>query len=344
MVSLPFIIKSIQKETTDTKSFGLAFDEPVVYLPGQFLTVIQPRGSKEVRRQYSFSSHPVLSPFPTITVKRIDNGELSRWFFDEAKAGDVLFSSGISGRFTLPEAIEEIDTFLFLAAGSGITPIFSLLQEALNFHPTKRVILIYSNRSEQDAIFLLTLQQWQKRFPQLTIEYLFSNSKNLMRARLGNLLLVEFYKKYIRDPNKTMVYLCGPYDYMQMLEITLRTEGIPSDQVRKEVFLSPEVSDELLPPDQLPHRVTINDRGEITTFHVQYPTTILQAAKKKNLDLPFSCEAGRCGTCAATCTKGEVWMKVNEVLSDKEVSKGRVLTCTGYPVGGDVELKFERGR
>jgi ferredoxin-NADP reductase len=317
------------------------FNEPISYLPGQFLSVVRKMGELEIRRQYSFSSHPVLSPNPTITIKRIDNGELSRWFFDEAKVGDELQSTGVSGRFTLPNDVDKIDTFLFLAAGSGITPIFSLLQEILNFHPAKRVILVYSNRSEQDAIFLTRLKQWEKKFHQLTIDYFYSTNKNLMRARLGNLVLMDLYKKHITDPSKTIAYLCGPYDYMQMLEITLRTEGLAAERVRKEVFVSPEVSEELLPPDEPPHQVTIKFQGKTFSFRVQYPTTILQAAKSESLDLPFSCEAGRCGTCAATCTKGEVWMRVNEVLSDKEVSNGRVLTCTGYPVGGEVELRFE---
>ncbi|MFM8913220.1 MAG: 2Fe-2S iron-sulfur cluster-binding protein, partial [Flammeovirgaceae bacterium] len=201
-------------------------------------------------------------------------------------------------------------------------------------------ILIYSNRSAADTIFLNTLQQWQEEFPQLTVEYFFSNNKNLRRARLGNLLLMDLYKQYVTDAHTSIAYLCGPYDYMQMLEITLRTEGLAADRVRKEVFLSPVVSDELLPPDQEPHKVRIRYGSNTVELSVKYPTTILQAARKRNFELPFSCEAGRCGTCAATCTKGEVWMKVNEVLSDNEVGKGRVLTCTGYPVGGDVTIEL----
>lgn len=335
---IPFSIRAIRTETRDTKSFELSFDQPISYLPGQFLSVIRKRGDFETRRQYSFSSHPVLSRFPIITVKRIENGELSRWLFDEAKVGDTLLSAGVSGRFILPADINQIKTILFLAAGSGITPVLSLMQELLNFHRDKQVILVYSNRSAEDTIFINTLQQWQRDFPQLTVEYFFSNNKNLRRARLGNLLLMDIYKQYIRDASTSVAYLCGPYDYMQMLEITLRTEGLAADRVLKEVFLSPEVSDELLPPDQDQHQVLIRYGNNSVKLSVKYPTTILQAARKKNFELPFSCEAGRCGTCAATCTSGEVWMKVNEVLSDKEVAQGRVLTCTGYAVGGDVEL------
>ncbi|MBS1554773.1 MAG: hypothetical protein JSU09_07595 [Bacteroidetes bacterium] len=155
---IPFSIRAIRTETRDTKSFELSFDQPISYLPGQFLSVIRKRGDFETRRQYSFSSHPVLSRFPIITVKRIENGELSRWLFDESKVGDTLFSAGVSGRFILPADIKQIKTILFLAAGSGITPVRSLMQELLNFHRDKRVILVYSNRSAEDTIFINTLQ------------------------------------------------------------------------------------------------------------------------------------------------------------------------------------------
>lgn len=336
---IPFHIHAIRSETSDTKSFELEFAECPTYLPGQFLSLVKKQAHSEIRRQYSFSSHPALSKFPTITVKRIDNGEMSRWFFDEAKVGDMLLSAGVSGRFVLPEDADQIQTFLFAAAGSGITPVFSLMQELLHFHPRKRVILVYSNRAPEDTIFLSALQQWEREFPQLTIEYFFSNNKNLMRARLGNLLLMNLYQHYIQDAGSSMAYLCGPYDYMQMMEITLRTEGLAAGRIRKEVFVSPQVSEELLPPDQELHRVVIRHGQKTIEFAVKYPTSILQAAKKRNFELPFSCEAGRCGACAATCTTGEVWMKVNEVLSDREVARGRVLTCTGHPVGGDVTIE-----
>jgi ferredoxin-NADP reductase len=334
-------IKSIIEETSNTKSFQLeSEDEKIIYKPGQFLTLLLPN-TPTLRRSYSLSSHPVLDANLQITVKRIANGEFSRWLFDNAQKNDVIQTIGASGFFTLPDHLEEDNHLFFLAAGSGITPVISLLKEALHFRKQK-VTLIYSNRSEGDTIFYKELTELQHKFSsRFTIEFLFSVSQNLLRARLGKSLLLHFVTSYIKDKSKTVVYLCGPNDYMQMAAIVLLTEGIPAEHIRTENFSTEKPKSKNLPPDMNEHQVTIYYDGKTWTFPVQYPNSILQNAKMQGIDLPYSCETGRCGTCAATCIKGKVWMSRNEVLLDKEIDSGRVLTCTGYPIAGDVELRIK---
>jgi ferredoxin-NADP reductase len=331
-------IKSITEETFNTKSFLLEpLNEKLNYNPGQFLTLLLPNASN-VRRSYSLSSHPRLDNHLQITVKRIANGEFSRWLFDKAQENDVIETIGASGFFTLPDNLEDDYHLFFLAAGSGITPVISLIKEALYFRKQK-VTLIYSNRSETDTIFYKELTELQNKFAsRFNIEFLFSVSQNLLRARLGKSLLTHFINAYIKDKSKTVVYLCGPNDYMQMAAIVLLTEGIATENIRTENFSTEKPKSKNLPPDTNRHAVTIHYDGKTWTFPVQYPNSILQTAKLQGIDLPYSCEAGRCGTCAATCTKGKVWMSRNEVLLDKEMDQGRVLTCTGYPIQGDVDL------
>jgi ferredoxin-NADP reductase len=337
-----FIIQSIHQETSDTYSFVLEFDKPITYQPGQFLTVKRKNGLHEIRRQYSFSSHPHLDKNPVITVKRIPNGELSRWLVDEAKPGDALETIGASGLFTLPSSTNSMDTVILLAAGSGITPIYPLLREVLYFQPHLRVVLIYSNHSVKETIFYNELNTLRQQYPALfTLEYFFSDNKDLRKARLGKVLLVELLEQYVTRPSKTLAYFCGPYDYRKMVNIPLQTRGLSPENIYKEVFHSPEPARRPEPPDKDTHHVSIFYENNRMEFEVTYPQTILQAALQNGIMLPYSCEAGRCGTCAATCTKGSVWMQRNEVLLDKEVARGRVLTCTGYPVGGDVELVIE---
>ena len=333
-------IRDKRQETSDTFSFELMPEQPLAYKPGQFLTVLKKGSSGEVRRQYSFSSHPRLDLYPVITVKRIPNGELSRWLIDETVPGMILDTAGASGLFTLPDAIPE--TVILLAAGSGITPVYSLLQELLFFHPTTRVVLIYSNRSPHDTIFFDKLNALKAAYPhRLVLEYFFSSNKDLRKARLGKVLLEELLATHIRHPAATLAYFCGPYDYRQMVNIVLQAYGLRPDQIYKEVFHSPEPSRRPEPPDKDSHRVSIRYEGKPYEVEVAYPQTILQAALQKGILLPYSCEAGRCGACAATCVQGEVWMQRNEVLLDKEVARGRILTCTGYPVRGDVGLVIE---
>jgi ring-1,2-phenylacetyl-CoA epoxidase subunit PaaE len=127
---------------------------------------------------------------------------------------------------------------------------------------------------------------------------------------------------------------------MQNITITLLTEGVPEDNIRREIFFNPEPPVVNRPPDEDMHMVNIRYEGKVYSLQVQFPKSILQTAKAQGIMLPYSCEAGRCGTCAATCTNGQVWMSRNEVLLDKEMLKGRVLTCTGYPIGGDADLEI----
>lgn len=331
-------LRSIKQETPDTKTFTFEKEPLLAYRAGQFLTIVKNTLTQEVRRQYSFISHPRLDDYPAITVKRIPNGEISRWLFDEAKAGDTIKSIGSSGQFTLPTHTHSYQKVLFLAAGSGITPILSLIKEVLYFRQLE-VVLIYSNHSEASTLFLQELRELQHKFTaRFKVEFLFSDAKNLMRARLGKSILEELFHQYISRPQHTLAYVCGPLDYRQMAMVTLLAQGIPTDQLHKEVFHTPPARMYQEPPDKDEHAVKIQLNHQLIELHVQYPNTILAAAKERGIDLPYSCEAGRCGTCAATCARGKVWMSRNEVLTERELENGRILTCTAYPIEGDVEL------
>jgi ring-1,2-phenylacetyl-CoA epoxidase subunit PaaE len=331
-------IHSIVQETADTKSFILQpATGAIPYQPGQFLTLLHPR-KPSVRRSYSLSSHPSLDTLMKITVKRISNGEFSRWLFDEAKVGDVLETIGAAGFFTLPASMQQESVVLLLAAGSGITPVVSLLREIL-FHRSQQVVLVYSSHSEKDAIFYKELKALAAQFSsRFTLIFLHSNSKDLYRARLNKYLLAELIHQYLPTKTNALAYVCGPHDYMQMARITLLTEGVPAGNIHIEQFNTDKPVAKELPPDTESHRVAIEYHGQKWEMDVKYPDTILKTAQQRGIDLPYSCESGRCGTCAATCVEGKVWMSRNEVLMEKEMEKGRVLTCTGYPVGGDVKL------
>lgn len=338
------IIQIIQ-ETADTKSFVLESvgENELTYKAGQFLTfVFYHFNGEEVRRSYSISSSPELNEALTITVKRIPNGEFSRWFFDKAKVGHVLTTTGASGFFTLPEPVEKFRQYVFIAAGSGITPVYSIIKTLLNQDPSIHVILIYSNTSSDTTIFYTSLKALQMEFyERLQIEFLFSKSGDLWRARLSFSLLEMLIKEYVPNPlNKTIFYLCGPYEYMQKAIIELRREGVLTKNIRKESFLTTKPVLRNRPPDLKSHQVTLRRNDLQYQFNVQYPISILQQAKMEGIQLPYSCEAGRCGSCAITCRSGKVWMQYNEVLLDEDIKKGRVLTCTGFPIDGDVVLKY----
>lgn len=335
------VIKVIS-ETGDTKTFVL---EPIDWQPdykaGQFITFVFLHRGKEFRRSYSFSSSPLLNEPMSVTIKRIENGEFSRFMLSHVKEGDELITSGISGYFQLPGDLTNIGQLIFFAAGSGITPQYALIKTALAA-TSLPVTLIYSNRSVSDTIFFGDIIRLQEQYSgRLHTEFLYSTNIDIKHRRLSNWLLPQLLYPSLKVPlQECLFYLCGPFDYMQMISITLLTEGVIATNIKKENFNTLEPVRKAIPPDKEPHKVDIHFNERDYSLIVQYPDSILTQAKKQGIELPYSCEAGRCGSCSATCVKGEVWMAYNEVLLDDEISKGRVLTCQGFPVWGDVELRF----
>jgi ferredoxin-NADP reductase len=336
-------ILKIEDETMDTKTFFLAVENgSLSYRAGQFLTLIFPDRVNEKRRSYSISSNAALGEPLAITVKRIDNGEFSRHLFDHCQEGDALYSIGASGFFTLPDEMLDYDGVMMYAAGSGITPMLPLIKELRAFHPAIDKTLVYSNASPARTIFLrpLTAFEGDSNSP-LKVEWFFSDAKDLSKARLSKVHVQRQIEAMDTQRRmRTLFFLCGPHAYMQMIEITLLREGIDRRNVRKEIFDVVKPAQREIPPDTQPHIVHVNLNGADFSFEVRYPTTILEAAKRSGIVLPYSCEAGKCGTCAATCKDGAVWMSENEVLLERELESGRILTCTGYPIGGDATLIF----
>jgi ferredoxin-NADP reductase len=337
------VIRNIISETSDTKTFVLdpkSADDFFEYQSGQFLTLVFHTKQGDARRSFSISSSSVVGEPLSITVKRIDNGAYSRKLIDHAVVGDELLTIGASGFFILPENINTYKQVIFFAAGSGITPVFSLIKTLLHTAPNLSIVLIYSNRNDQTTIFYNAIQQLAALYPdRFKVEFLFSSSINLARARLSKWLLEQLLKEYaIASPNETLFYICGPYDYMRMASIELIAEGVPLAQIHKEDFAPLKLVPKELPPDTDAHQVSLSINGFVHQLIVQYPDSILKVAKKMGLEMPYSCEAGRCGTCVALCKSGKVWMSYNEVLMDDEIAKGLVLTCTGYPVGSDVSI------
>jgi ring-1,2-phenylacetyl-CoA epoxidase subunit PaaE len=334
-------IKEINEEVQGFKTFVFEEGHGINYKAGQYITLVQKIKGEELRRSYSICSSPQLNESLTIGVKRVENGLFSRQLVDHANPGDEWTTTGAGGLFILPDDIQNYQQIFFLAAGSGITPIFSLLKTVLHFHPYLSVALIYSNASPDKTVFFNALQDLKNEFAErFNPEFLYSNNPKLEKARLYRELLLELTEKLgVFEKSKTLFYICGPEGYMRMCIFTLQAIGVPKNNIKRENFIiynAPQK--QILPPDKAAHHVHISFHKKNYDLIVMYPDSILKTAKKKGIQLPYSCEVGRCGNCVAKCVKGTVWHSYNEVLTDKELQQGLVLTCVGHPVGGDVEL------
>ena len=341
-------VLEIVAETPDATSFFLESltGQPVAYQAGQFLTLIlQNRNGHKVRRSYSLSSAPG-ERLLRLTIKRVHNGEMSRQLLNTLRIGDVLTSLYPAGRFTLDE--NQTGDLVFFGAGSGITPLFSLLKHVLQTESDQHVTLLYSNSDEQSIIFQDELDGLQRKFPErFQLLYLLSNPAddwNGLRGRLNNVRLEQMLPNLISpsSPKLPQFYICGPIDYMRMVQFTLVFSGFSPDQIRRENFvIEPAPASTSLPMlAQEDRTVLLKFRNREIDIQVPAYKSILQAALDEGVNLPYSCRGGRCSTCASRCVAGRIYMTINDVLTERDLADGWVLTCTGYPEGDGVVIEI----
>jgi len=342
-------VKKVIPETEDTITLLLenTDGQAVIYEAGQFLTFIFDIHGRELRRSYSLSSSPGIDKDLAVTINRVQNGEISRYLFNHVFPGTIIRSLWPAGRFTIQSGrVQPCDIFLF-GAGSGIVPLFSVLKTALKTEPESRVHLIYSNHNERSIIFRKQLEELQEIYKsRFNCQHLLSNPLSLLpgtiHAHLNAILLEElvikslYYEKY-----RSVFYVCGPFSYMRMIIITLPVIGFSQEQIYREVFVA-EINESKpqIPVGNVDAKVRIFMQDKEHEILVPAGKTILRTALENGIKLPYSCEAGICSTCSAHCIYGNVEMSTNEVLTDKDISTGMVLTCTGYPVTGNVSIRF----
>lgn len=343
-------VTSVQQEVNEVISITLeptAGGKPI-YKAGQFLTLSFRIGEKELRRSYSAYSSPLVDEPLSIAVKLVENGEISRFLHHSLREGDIVEVTDPNGMFFYePEEDKDRTVFLF-AAGVGITPLFSILKTALVGERQSKIVLIYSSRSAEETLFLEELKEWQNIYPdRFKLINLFSNSKNLMRARLNGFLVHELIREQLPFVKENaLFYTCGPVDYMDVCRISILGAGYKPHQVKRETFVLPE--DEIDEDDATEKVVDKNTysvnlifQGETHHLQVPWPKRILDVALENKIKIPYSCSGGVCSTCAATCISGGVRMDYNEVLTDDEIANGRVLVCTGHPTENDTTITWE---
>lgn len=330
-------LENIKWETPDTAAFYLSNtdNEPVSYRAGQFITLIFNHRNEEIRRSYSLSSSPD-EGLLAITIKRISNGEISRFMLTKLQPGDILNALPPAGRFTIANYQQNKDILLF-AGGSGITPIFSQIKYILNRPGNSRLTLIYSNQDAASILFKTDLEQLTAKHPErFTTHYLLSSQAN----RLNPDRVEAITRQAAHNLSTAEFYLCGPFPYMRMIRFALVYMGVEPGQIRRENFVIETVAVTGSTINFPPRSIRISHAGEVHNLVVGENQSILQAALQNNVPLPYSCRNGVCSTCVAKCTGGRVEMVKNDVLTDADIAEGWVLTCTGHPVDDGVQISF----
>jgi len=341
-------IKEVRKETDDTST--LVFDipeKPFHYKPGQFLTLILPIDEDEVRRSYSLCSSPLTNENPAITVKRVESGKVSNYLNDHMKAGDFFKVMEPAGHFVVDVRKDVARKYVLFAAGSGITPIMSIIKSVLLVESKSSVSLVYQNRNENSIIFKEEIDQLKSRFPNRfePIHILSQPSANwkgytgrLDTATVGDILMDISGNRI----NQSQYYLCGPTGFMQTVIDTLIDFEVPENHIHKENFFTGEPkhkSAESVAKSDHEIEVKIILDGETYQVNVPPDKTILEAALDQNIDMPFSCQSGLCTACRGKLLSGNVEMEEEEGLSEEELNEGYVLNCVSRPTGPGVEIE-----
>ncbi|SHN34393.1 ferredoxin--NADP reductase [Mucilaginibacter sp. OK098] len=331
-------VEAIKWELPDTATFSLkeTSGKKIGYNAGQFITLVFTHHDEEIRRSYSLSSSPD-EELLSITVKRIANGEISRFMLTKVKPGDILSAVEPAGRFTITD-FESEKTILLFAAGSGIVPVFSQLKYVLGRKGNSKLTLIYSNLNERSILFKDELEALlQKHADRFKVIHQLSSEAN----RLNNLVVERLVRSEVKyNLSKTEIYTCGPFSYMRMIRLTLLYMGLESGQIRKENFVLETIPVTATEKSYPPRNIRIHFKNGIHDLVVGENQSILQAALQNNIQLPYSCRVGDCSTCAAICKSGKVEMVKNDVLTDADLAAGWILTCTGHALTDDVVIEY----
>jgi len=307
---------------------------------GQYLSLETKINGEDVRRSYSISSQEGESL--GIVVKAIPEGKFSNYANSELKEGDDLQVHPAEGKFVLPESFDN-KTFVAFAAGSGITPVMSMISTVLSQSDSAKFVLVYGNKSPEQTIFLQELLSLQKKFPErFFIEFIYSEAQE-DNARFGridrgtvNYVIKNKYKGF----DISEYYLCGPEPMIDMVQNTLGEAGIDEEKIKFELFFSKDDGEiESSVEGKTSLKVIVDD--EEFDLSMDQKDVILDAVLAEDIDAPYSCQGGICSSCVAKIKEGTVEMRKNQILTDDELEEGLVLTCQAQPTSAKVVVDYD---
>ena len=346
-------VSDLRRETADAVSLTFAIPKELAedyrFSPGQYLTLRTTMDGEEVRRSYSICSGPEDGEL-RIAVKKVDGGAFSSWAADELKCGDELDVMTPTGRFGVPAAADQARVYVGFAAGSGITPILSIIKGVLAREGDSRFFLFYGNRSTSGMLFREALEELKDRFiERLSVFHVISGEEQdipILHGRLDGEKVRVLLRSLVRSQDVDHVFICGPAGMSEDIEATCRDIGVTESRIHVERFVSefggkprPKAFVQAsAPPKAFAALIIDGKRREVPVAEGE---AILDAALRAGLDLPFACKGGMCSTCRARLIEGKAQMEVNYSLEPWELEKGFILTCQARPVTDRVVVDYD---
>ena len=348
-------VADIYKETEDTSvvTFEIPSElqQAFKFRQGQHLTLRADINGEDVRRSYSLCSSPNENEWK-VAVKLIPGGKFSTYINDELKANDKLDVMSPSGTFGVEVNATQPKNYLFFAAGSGITPVVSMIKTHLASEPNSTCKLFYVNKTAKSIIFKEELEQLRNTyFGRLEIYYFLTKERRdieLFNGRFDDEKMQVLINNFIDIPDTSEVFLCGPEKMVNYVSDYLVNAGLPKELVHVELFVTGLTEEDIKRAERLAQQnvegieITIVDGGKEFAFTMtkEYDN-ILDAALGAGADLPFACKGGVCSTCKCKVIEGSVEMKINYALDDKEIAQNLVLSCQSVPISDKVVVDFD---
>lgn len=355
---LPLTIVDIVRETRDSVVVTLQPDgedaDHFDFIQGQYLTFRKDFDGEELRRSYSICAGKD-EGLLRIGIKKVDGGLFSTWANEEMKIGDTLEAMPPMGKFFLPIDETSERTYLAFVAGSGITPVLSIIKTVLAREPKAQFTLIYANRQSNSIMFREELEDiknlYMNRFSLVHILRGEAQDIDLFAGRIDHDKLEKLCTNWIDLKSTDVAFICGPEPMMLTVAEFLRHHGLDDSQIKYELFASPLRQGK---PKAVDHQkvennssstsqITVTLDGATHHFDMQKQgQSLLDAAIENQMDAPFACKAGVCSTCRAKVLEGELEMITNHALEDYEVEQGYVLTCQCYPLTDKVVVSYDQ--
>jgi ring-1,2-phenylacetyl-CoA epoxidase subunit PaaE len=339
------IIKEIQQETANAVSVLFNIPKEVQsefnFTAGQYITLQKEINGEEVRRAYSICSTPKSGDI-RVAIKAVENGTFSTFATSNLKVGDEIEIAAPEGRFLLNPEVNK--NYIGFAAGSGITPILSMVKTVLEKEPTANFTLVYGNKSILDTMFYSELNTLKESFSnRLKLHFIFSreNVKNELRGRIDGNVTNYFVKNMYKETSFDAAFLCGPEEMIQEVSKTLENNKIAKDNIHFELFTASIDAAATSEVKEGATEVTILLDDEENTFTMQQTDNILAASLRNNIDAPYSCQGGVCSSCLGKVTEGKAVMVKNSILTDGEIKDGLILTCQAHPTTPKITIDFD---
>ena len=346
-------VERIDQETRDSVRVALAVPEEFAseyeFRPGQHLPFQVTIDGKKFRRTYSICSSADARPLE-IGVRLQPGGQFADFISKELKVGDSIEAMPPSGRFCLDLDADNANDYVGFAAGSGITPILSMMKSVLATEPLSRFILFYGNRKQSTTMFIEDLYALKNLYPErVQLNFIFSREEQEfepMAGRLDGEKVRELYKHFGAGLRATDCFVCGPDSMIQDVTEALLDLGMKPEHVHSERFGVPRKgvqpqADQARSPDHAEITIIMDSHKRSFDMH-RGDANIVDAAAAQGVDLPYSCKGGVCATCRCHVREGEVTMAVNYGLEPWEVEQGFVLACQSRPVSASVTLDYDK--